>query len=181
MSAPAAVRAARPGDGWVRFARSVVVCVLLTALVVVLTPRRSDIPGPAVAYHGDAARLRAAAPFPTYAPGTLPSSWWPIASRLTGVDDPPLAWHLAFVVPGGGHAALEQSDESSAAFASRMANIAAVSGHQRIDGVDWERRFREDKDQRSLVRRAGPVTLVVTGTASWADLTLLARSLRTPS
>lgn len=177
MSALAAT--SRTGDGRVRLVRSIVVCVLLTALVVVLTPRRSDIPGPAVAYRGDAARLRAAAPFPTYAPGTLPGSWWPVASRLTGVHDPPLAWHLAFVLPGGGQAALEQSDENSAAFASRMANVAAVSGHQRIDGVDWERRFREDKDQRSLVRRAGPLTLVVTGTASWSDLTLLARSLRT--
>lgn len=179
MSALAAT--VRTGTGRVRLVRSVVACVLLTALVVVLTPRRSDIPGPAVAYRGDAARLRAAAPFPTYAPGALPGSWWPVASRLTGVDAPPLAWHLAFVLPGGGQAALEQSDETSAAFASRMANVAAVSGHQRIAGVDWERRFRPDKDQRSLVRRAGPVTLVITGTASWADLTLLARSLRTQS
>lgn len=179
MSTLSVVRPSR--TDWVRLARSVVVCVLLTALVVVLTPRRSDFPGPAVSYRGDAARLRAAAPFPTYAPGALPGSWWPIASRLTGVNDPPLAWHLAFVLPGGAHAALEQSDEGYAAYASRMANVAAVSGHQTINGVAWERRFRPDKDQRSLVRRAGPLTLVVTGTASWSDLTLLARSLRTQS
>lgn len=161
-----------------RFVRAVVVCVLLTAVAVVLTPRRTAIPGPMVPYHADAARLRAAAPYPAYAPSRLPRSWWPVASRLTGVDDPPLAWHLDFVLPGGGHAALEESDEDHTEFASRMANVAAVSGRQRIAGVNWERRYREDKDQRSLVRRAGRVTLVVTGTASWADLTLLARSLR---
>ena len=158
--------------------RSVVVCAVLTALVVVLTPRRAAVPGPKVPYAGDAARMRAAATYPTYAPAGLPRSWWPVQSRLTGLDDPPLAWSLDFVVPGGGHAALEESDEDATAFASRMANVAAVSGHRRIGRTNWERRYREDKDQRSLVRRAGRVTLVVTGTASWADLTTLARSLR---
>lgn len=167
----------RPADGWGRLARAVVVCVLLTAVVVVLTPRRTAIPGPMVRYAADAARLRAAAPFPVYAPAGLPRAWWPVQSRLTGVHSPPLAWSLDFVLPGGGHAALEESDEPAATFASRMANIAAASGSLRIAGVTWERRYREDKDQRSLVRSTPHVTLVVTGTASWADLTVLARSL----
>ena len=166
------------GEGWARAARSVVVCVLLTGLVVVLTPRRTTIPGPVASWRADAARLRAAAPFPTYAPSRVPGSWSPAQSRLTGVDAPPLAWQVDFVVPGGGHAALAESDEDAGAFASRMANIAAVAGRQRIGGTTWERRYREDKDQRSLVRRAGRVTLVVTGTAAWPDLTRLAASLR---
>lgn len=165
------------GGGWGRFARSVVVCVLLAALVVVLIPRRTTHPGPAASWRADAARLRTAADFPTYAPSRVPRSWWPVQSRLTGVDAPPLAWQVDFVVPGGGHAALAESDENADAFASRMANIAAASGRQRIGGTVWERRYREDKDQRSLVRRAGKVTLVVTGTASWRELTRLAASL----
>ena len=172
-----AVVGARAGLGWGRIARAVLVLVLLTAVVVVLTPRRTAIPGPMVAYGADAARLRSAAPYPVYTPSRLPRTWWPVQSRLTGLDTPPMAWSLDFVLPGGGHAALEESDEPYATFASRMANAAAVDGHQRIGGADWERRSREDKDQRSLVRRSGRVTLVVTGTASWADLTLLARSL----
>ena len=173
-----ALATARTADGWGRFARAVVVCILLTAAAVVLTPRRTTIPGPVVSYAPDAARLRSAAPYPVYAPTRVPRTWWPVQSRLTGLDTPPMAWALDFVVPGGGHASLQESDEPYATFASRMANAAAVDGHQRIGGTDWERRFREDKDQRSLVRRAGRVTLVVTGTASWTDLTALARSLR---
>ena len=165
------------GEGWARFARSVVVCVVLIGLVVVLTPRRTTIPGAVATWRADAARLRAAAAFPTYAPSRVPGSWWPVQSRLTGVNAPPLAWQVDFVLPRGGHAALAESDEDAGAFASRMANVAAVSGRQRIGGTTWERRYREDKDQRSLVRRAGNVTLVVTGTAGWPDLTRLAASL----
>jgi hypothetical protein len=172
-----AVARARRDDGRGRLARAIVVCVLLTAAVVVITPRRTSIPGPMVDYRGDAARLRAAASFPTYAPVGVPRGWWPVQSRLSGAGAPPLAWALDFVVPGGAHAALEESDEPYTTFASRMANVAAVAGAQRIGRATWERRFRADKEQRSLVRRSGPVTVVVTGTASWADLTSLARSL----
>ncbi|HEY3682161.1 MAG TPA: DUF4245 domain-containing protein [Streptosporangiaceae bacterium] len=174
-----AVAHPRRDDGWGRLARAIVVCVLLTAVVVVITPRRTSAPGPMVDYRADAARLRAAAAFPAYAPVGVPRAWWPVQSRLSGVGAPPLAWSLDYVLPGGAHAALEESDEPYATFASRMANVAAVSGAQRIGRTTWERRFRADKDQRSLVRRSGPATLVVTGTASWSDLTVLARSLRT--
>jgi len=72
-----------------------------------------------------------------------------------------------------------QSDEKPAAgFANRMANSDKVVGTQEINGQLWERRLREDKDQRTLVRVMPDVTVVITGTADWPELAELASTLR---
>ncbi len=59
-----------------------------------------------------------------------------------------------------------------------MANTDKAAGSQQVGGVAWERRFREDKNQRSLVRVLPDVTLVITGTADWTELGELAARLQ---
>jgi hypothetical protein len=72
-----------------------------------------------------------------------------------------------------------QSDEKPpAGFANRMANSDKVVGTEQINGKTWERRFREDKNQRTLVLPLPDVTVVVTGTADWPELTEIATLLQ---
>jgi hypothetical protein len=126
-----------------------------------------------------AARFRAVAPYQTYAPPDVPAGWRATSSRITGTaGEGPVAWHLGHLTARGQYAAVVQSDESPAAFVPRMTNRDGPVGGQQVAGATWERYFRSDKKQYSLVRRLPGVTIVVTGTAPYHDLAVLAAALR---
>lgn len=162
-----------------RYATATVVCAALVALIwlLVVLPNGQARPGVDVA--GEAARLRAAAPYQTYLPRSLPAGWQATDSRITGTrTGGPVAWHLGCRTARGGYAALEESDENPAAFVPRMANRDRPVGTLQVAGAAWERYYRPDKKQYSLARRLPGVTLVVTGTASYDELAALAAALR---
>jgi uncharacterized protein DUF4245 len=62
-----------------------------------------------------------------------------------------------------------------------MTNRDRAVGSRQVAGATWAEYHREDKRQRSLVRLLPGVTLVVTGTASFDELAVLAASLRPQS
>jgi hypothetical protein len=163
------------------FAAAMLVCLAIIGVVILLTPRRNPGAVPRVDYRPDLTALRATAPYTVWAPQGLPSAWYPTSSRLTGTKSGPVAWHLGFYTPSREYAALEESDErpdGPAGFVSRMTSQGRPDGALAVGGVTWEKTFRPDKRQRSLVRRAPGLTLVVTGTASYEELAVLAGSLR---
>src|SRR5262249_31705048 len=93
----------------------------------------------------------------------------------------PVSWHLGFNTPSKEYAALEESNEApdgAGNFIDRMTSQGHPDGTLQVAGVTWARTFRPDKKQRSLVRRLPGLTLVVTGTASYEELAVLAGSLR---
>lgn len=154
-------------------------CLALVGLIVLITPRSNTEVLPSVDYAFDLRTLRSSAPYTAYAPEPPPAGWRPTSSRLTGANGTgPVAWHLGFVTAADEYAALEQSDEAPDAFVKRMTNRDRAVGGRQVAGATWAEYFREDKRQRSLVRRLPGVTLVVTGTASFDELAVLAASLR---
>jgi hypothetical protein len=157
-----------------------VACAALVALIWVFVVRlEGQQARPGVDVTRQAARLRAAAPYQTFAPRGLPAGWVATSSRITGTrTDGPVAWHLGCRTARGGYAAVEESDENSAAFVPRMANRDRPEGMRQVAGATWERYYRPDKRQYSLARRLPGVTLVVTGTASYDELAALAAALR---
>jgi hypothetical protein len=175
-----------------RYAVALLACLGLVATIVLLTPRRHQGGVPTVNYANDLAALLRAAPYPAYAPVGLPWGWRPTSSRLTGPGtgggdtgrDEPVAWHLGFVTPSDRYGAVEQSDErpdGPGGFVIRMTSEGRPEGTQPVAGQSWQRYLREDKNQRSLVRRLPGRTLVVTGTADYSELAVLAGSLRPAS
>ena len=131
-----------------------------------------------VSYQRDLAALRRIAPYPVIAPQRLPASWQPVSSRLTGGRGGLVSWHLGFVTQSGRLASLEESNERPAEFIRRMTNSGNMLTPVSYGGAQWARRWRPDKDQRSLYHSTpGGPTLVVTGNASWADLETLLSSL----
>lgn len=162
------------------FSMALIACFALVGLVMLVTPRKNKEMLPTIDYATQLFALRAEAPYTAYAPEGLPVRWRPTSSRLTGLkDNGPVAWHLGFVTPSDQYAALEQSNEQPVSeYLWRMTNSRKPTGTQQVAGATWQQYYRKDKDQRSLVRTLPGMTLVVTGKASYDELTVLAASLK---
>jgi hypothetical protein len=153
------------------------VCLAAVAVFLFITPQRDTEHIPSVNYTIDLANVRNAAPFAVWSPREEPAGWVPTSSRST-LEDGRVTWRLGFATARRAHAMLAQSNERPPEeFASRMANSANPAGTQQVGAESWERRVREDKNQRTLIRFLPDVTLVVTGTADWDELGALAASL----
>lgn len=165
-------------QGFAGYAVALLVCLGAIGLFLLVTPQSRTERIPRVDYSMDLAHLRRTAPYQVVAPARLPDDWIPTSSRQV-TENGAVTWRLGFATARREHAMLAQSNERPAAeFASRMANTDKAVGTQQINGVTWERRVREDKNQRSLVRLGGEPTVVITGTADWSELTTLASVLQ---
>jgi hypothetical protein len=171
--------AERPRGGGRQYTTAAVASAGLVALIWLLVVLPDGQARSTVDVAQQGARLRAVAPYQTYVPLGLPAGWLATSSRITGTPgEGPVAWHLGCRTARGGYAAVEESDEDPVAFVPRMANRDRPVGAQQVAGATWERYYRPDKKQYSLARRLPGVTLVVTGTASYDELTALAAALR---
>jgi len=103
--------------------------------------------------------------------------WKPTAATLTG---PARAEHLriGFSAPGAKYAGLEESVTPSTQFIRATLGAAgtASSGTVRIGGTRWSGRMSNDGEY-ALSRAVGPVTVIVTGSATVDQLRTLAGSL----
>ena len=157
-------------------------CLLLVLVIYMITPRSDNELLPTVDYSSQEWAMRQHAPYTAYAPEGLPPSWRPTSSRLDGLDEAgnkPVAWHLGFVTPSNEYAALEQSNEKASEYIPRMTNNRNSLGTQQVNGVTWTKYHRKDKKANSLARTLPDgVSLVVTGTASYEELAILAASLK---
>jgi hypothetical protein len=91
-----------------------------------------------------------------------------------------LTWHVGYQTAGGRYAAVEQGARAPSEWVEQQVNRAPEQGSVLVRGEQWARRVRADKTQNSLVHTRGAVTTIVTGTASFDDLTRLAESLQPP-
>ncbi|MET8047528.1 MULTISPECIES: DUF4245 domain-containing protein [unclassified Streptosporangium] len=165
-------------QGFYGYVVAMAVCLAAVGLFLLVTPQSRTEHIPRVDYSIALADLRRTAPFQMWAPEPVAAGWVPNSSRSTR-ENGATTWKLGFATAKRFHAMLAQSDEKPAAeFANRLSNTSTVTGTVQIDGVTWEQRVREDKNQRSLVRFLPDVTIVVTGTAPWDELSALAGSLK---
>jgi hypothetical protein len=154
-------------------------CLAASALLIVMTPRPVTPIGLTVSYQSDLVKFRRLAPHAVLAPVGLPAGWQPVSSRLTVHPRGPVSWHLGFITPSGRMASVEESSERPKHFILRMTNNGDILPPIWSADTRWARRLRADKDQRSMYRSAvGSLTIVVTGTSGWRELSVLADSLR---
>jgi Protein of unknown function (DUF4245) len=162
-------------------------CLVAAAVVVVAIPAPHAAEPVTISYRADLAALTRLAPYPAVTPAGLPASWQPVSSGLTvgGADGAgTVTWQLGYMTPDGALASLAESNAYAGAFVRRMTNNGRVlSSPQpapaRLDGQAWNLSATPARGQRSmyLTSPAG-FTVVVTGNASWAELRVLAASLR---
>ncbi|GAA0407378.1 hypothetical protein Acor_68980 [Acrocarpospora corrugata] len=164
-------------QGFYGYAVALFVCLLAVGLFLLITPQSRTEHIPRVDFTIDTANAARLAPYEVEVPSQVPTGWTSTSSRVTQ-DKSILTWRLGFATGQKMHAMLAQSNEApTAGFASRLANTATVTGTQQIAGNTWEQRFREDKNQRSLVRILPDHTIIITGSADWPELTTLATTL----
>ncbi|WP_225992443.1 DUF4245 domain-containing protein, partial [Actinomadura montaniterrae] len=157
-------------------------CLLLVLAIFVITPRDNKEVLPTVDYASQLWAMRGDAPYTVWAPEGLSPRWRPTSSRISGLESggkQPVAWHLGFVTPKGEYAALEQSNEKAEAYVPRMTNSSKPIGTMQVAGASWAKYHRNDKKANSLARPGpGGTSIVVTGTASYEELAVLAASLK---
>jgi len=165
-------------EGFRGYAIALAVCLAIAGLILLGAPKGDREHIPAVDYTIDAANARNTASYQVWVPSAVPEGWVPTSSRLV-TRQGTVTWRLGFATASRSHAMLAQSDEKPLAdFVDRMANTERVEGTQQIDGVAWERRYRPDKNQRTLVRVLDDSVVMVTGQADWTELAQLAATLR---
>jgi hypothetical protein len=161
---------------------SVLGCLLGAAVIIVAVPAPHAAEPVTISYVGDVARLARLAPYPAVAPAGLPASWQPVSSALTvgGANGPgTVTWQLGFMTRDGALAALAETNAGAAAFVRRMTNDGTALPPADLDGQTWRLSAVAARGQRSLyLTSAAGFTLVVTGNATWAQLSELAASLR---
>ncbi len=163
-------------------------CLLGAAVLVVAIPAPHAAQPVAISYRGDQAALARLAPYPAVAPAGLPASWTPVSSGLStggAAGAGTVTWALGYVTPDGALASLEETNSSAAPFVRRMTNNGRVllpaqpPPPPSLDGQAWTFSATPARGQRSLYATSpAGFTVVVTGSATWADLRLLAASLR---
>jgi hypothetical protein len=162
-------------------------CLLAAAVAVVAIPAPHAAEPVTVSYRADLDRLTRLAPYPAVAPRGLPASWQPVSSGLAvgGANGAgTVTWELGYATPGGALASLEETNASPASFVRRMTNAGTVllpvpPPPPRLTGRAWTFSAAPARGQRSMyVTSPAGFTVVVTGNATWAELRLLAASLR---
>jgi hypothetical protein len=120
---------------------------------------------------------RAAESWPVLAPQGLPSTWRCTNARISTASDGQDVVHLGYLTPSTTSAAIDQSATKQLTFVREITLDAQPSGTAQIDGVAWQKLETSDGKRRAYVREADGATYVVSGGASWADLTTFADSL----
>ncbi|GAA3233791.1 DUF4245 domain-containing protein [Nonomuraea helvata] len=166
-------------QGFYGYAVALFVCLAAAGLFLLVTPQSREEHIPRLDYSITVANFGHSVPYGVYAPQKDPAGWVPNSNKIAKGENGAQVLYLGYATAKRQHAMFVQSNEQPAAgFASRMANSDKAVGTQQVGDVTWEQRFRQDKNQRSLVRVLPEVTLVITGTADWPELAELASVLR---
>ncbi|MFF3665193.1 DUF4245 domain-containing protein [Microtetraspora malaysiensis] len=164
-------------EGFYGYAFALIVCLAAGSLILFFMPNGKNEHIPRIDFSIDKVNAARAASYTVETPKDVLPDWVPTSSQITQKSDV-VTWRLGFATKKRMHAMVAQSNEQPfAEFANRMANSDKATGTRQINGTAWEERFRQDKNQRSLVRVLPDHAVVVTGSADWDELTALAASL----
>ena len=160
-------------------------CLVAVAALIVAIPMPHAAEPVTISYHSDLVKLTRLAPYQAVAPAGLPATWQPVSSGLAvgGANGAgTVTWQLGYATPDNALATLEETNASAAGFIRRMTNSGTTVGTIQVSGQAWTQSSTPARGQRSIyVTNADHVTLIVTGNASWAQLSDLAAALRPAS
>jgi hypothetical protein len=113
--------------------------------------------------------------------------WRATSARVEPEPDGTVVWRVGYYTPAEEYAALlqrgvfpEQAQGSVDDWVAEQTRNGVAAERVTIGGVDWVRMEGDPTpdERRSLVARSGGTATVVTGSAPWSELELLAATLR---
>jgi hypothetical protein len=175
----AAVRRARRARApWTSMVLSLAVVLAIVVVLVLMVPRVNGVTQPPVDV-GLGARVAATkVEFTPSVPTGLPQGWRATSVRTTRSTADVITWHAGYQSPSNQYAAVEQGQDAPRAWVAQQTNHGQPDGTQQVAGQTWQRYSGGRNVQNSLVLTSGKVTTIVTGTASFDELAVLAASLR---
>ncbi|WP_280695182.1 DUF4245 domain-containing protein [Kitasatospora sp. GP82] len=129
-----------------------------------------------VDYRSSLASAKRAAPYPLLGPEGLSDKWRATSVEYRKDTKGNAVWHLGFVTPSGQYAAVEQSNGGRDEVIASAVLDGKPDGSATVAGQEWER--YQGSRYRGLTVQTGSATTVVTGSASYQELSQLAQSLK---
>jgi hypothetical protein len=176
------VQPPRPEKTFTDMGRSLGLMAVVIGVLLLIGPARTLVfPGSAkmqpVDYTHQVTAFRNVAGI-VLAPTDLPADWRANAASF-GSSRGRARLHIGFATPGSRFAGLDESSGPAALLVRRVLGPrgARVTGTTNIAGQTWEFR-RSQRGEQALTMTTGPLTVVVTGSATDAQLRTLAGSLR---
>lgn len=163
---------------WTHMVLSLLVVLGIVVGLMLLVPRTNSITQPPVDVAAGARAAATQVEFVPSVPQGLPAGWRATSVRTTRSTASVMTWHAGYMTSDDQYAALEQGQRVPAEWIRSQTNRGREEGTIEVAGEPWRKFVRLDKVQHSLVHERGDVTTIVTGTASFEDLALLAASLQ---
>ena len=153
---------------------SMAVIVGIVVALLLLVPRPNQIPTRSLDVTAAALAARAELGFAPADP-QLPAGWTARSADVQRATDDLPTWHLTYTTPSGHYAGVQQTAKATAAWeANQVTGGNPAQGNRTVGSHDWIIRSRLDRGITSLVYRQPPITTVVTGTATQAEIDQLA-------
>jgi hypothetical protein len=124
------------------------------------------------------AGARASESWPVMAPTGAPATWRCTSARISTAADGLAVVHLGYLTPSTEYVGIEQSATRELSFVRDQTLKADKTGTRVVGSTSWTTYETADGTHRSLVLAQDGATYVVTGTATWDDLTTFTASLR---
>ncbi len=153
---------------------------IAVVIVLAITWRPTEQAKQAVDYQGAQALAVATANWPIFVPNAGPENYQVTAARFESEsygEPGDTRWYLGFTNKSQEYISLWQSDGSAKAVQNAATNNATCTETELIAELSWDKCFTEKPLTRSYVRVDGEIIYVVSGTASWSDLTKFINSL----
>jgi Protein of unknown function (DUF4245) len=151
--------------------------VLVVVVVIVLITLRHNPPAVNVIDPRPVLLTVAAdAPYTVVQPHA-PSTWRATAAHASPMGSQPYSWLVGYLTPTGTYAEVAQQDGQIAQLVSNENANGDPAGSITINGVDWQMVSNSSTGRNALIGTVHGTNTVVSGTASFADLGTLTRSL----
>jgi len=153
---------------------SLLAVVGMVLVLIMIVPRVSSVSGPPVDVHATAVDVAARSGWPIVEAVGLPEGWSTTSARFVRTTDGFSTWHAGYQTPSGTYVAVEQTMDPSSKWVEAQTNRAPRTGTLDVGGRSWVKYERDTKLQNSLVddpTTAGELTTLVTGTASFEEMT----------
>jgi uncharacterized protein DUF4245 len=133
-------------------------------------------PTPTVDFHAALVEARRESPFHLVAPTPMPRGLRATSVNWDGIG-PRYTWQLGMLNRGDQFVGLYQGNGPAAPFIAAHTPASQPGPPVLIDGLQWLRLSAPSRGETALVRTAGGVTVVVTGSAGLAEIEDVVRSL----